>query len=55
MARIWRNRIIDRTRRYADVPMTWKAQVKNLLWMDVKKGIIAADEYEEFVGERFVE
>lgn len=54
MARIWEKRIIARTRKYEDVPATWKADVKNLLWLDVRRGTITAEEYEEFVGEAFI-
>lgn len=54
MARIWRNRIIAGTRAFDEVPWTWKKEVQNLLKLDVKNGVITAQEYEEIVGEPYV-
>ena len=53
MAKIWRNRIIAETRTYAEVPLTWKAQVKALLKEAVHDGTITAEKYEEYVGEPY--
>ena len=53
MAKIWRNRIIAQTRTFDEVPMTWKNQVKSLLRVDVRDGVITADEYEEITGEPY--
>ncbi len=53
MAKIWRNRIIAGTRTYQEVPLLWKAQVKNLLRQDVANGVITAERYEEIVGEPY--
>ncbi len=55
MAKIWRNRIIAGTRTYAEVPLTWKNQVKALLRMDVHNGVITREQYEEYVGEPYSE
>ena len=52
MAKIWRNRIIARTRIYNEVPEMWKIQVKNLLKQDVVMGVITPEEYKEFTGEK---
>ena len=53
MAKIWRNRIIARTRTFDEVPMTWKNQVRMLLRLDVKNNVITAEEYEELTGEPY--
>lgn len=53
MAKIWRNRIIAETRTYAEVPLTWKAQVKELLKADVESGVISIEKYEQYVGELY--
>ena len=54
MAKIWRNRIIARTRTFDEVPIAWKQQVKMLLRADVKSGVITVQEYEELVGEPYI-
>lgn len=60
MAKIWRNRIIGGTRTFEEVPLTWKAQVKELLRQDVANGTYTyagpatPEWYEEVVGEPYV-
>lgn len=53
MAKIWRNRIIARTKHYEDCPEKYKATVLALLKQDVKNGVITAEEFEEFTGEPY--
>lgn len=53
MAKIWRNRIIEETRTFNEVPQTWKAQVKKLLWLDVRNNVITAEQYERYTGEPY--
>lgn len=54
MAKIWRNRIIAGTRTFDEVPATWKEQVKVLLRVDVKNGVITAKQYEDITGEPYI-
>ena len=55
MAKVWHNRILAGTRTYAEVPMTWKAQVKVLFKADVVSGLITEEEYAEFIREPYTE
>ena len=55
MAKIWYNRICAGTRTYAEVPNTWKGQVKVLFKTDVVNGVITEDEYAEIIGEPYAE
>lgn len=53
MAKIWHKRILAGTQSYADCPLKYKADVKQMLIEDVENGVITAEEYEEITGEPY--
>lgn len=55
MGKIYARAIIAGTRTYASVGNMWKAKTKKSFHDFVLDGTITADEYEEYVGEPFVE
>ena len=56
MAKIYWRRIKAGTRFYADVPTEeLKSEIKELAKADVVSGEITAEQYEEFIGEAYLE
>lgn len=53
MAKIYRNRILAGTVKFEDVPLNWKNQTRELLKLDVKSGLITAEQYKVLVGEYY--
>ena len=61
MAKIWRNRIIARTKKYSDCPERYKSEVLELLKEDVKNetktqyGKMTPEMFYELTGIEYVE
>mgnify|MGYP003468161549 CR=1 FL=1 len=53
MAKIWRNRIVAGTQKFADCPDRFKDNVLALLRADVANGTITAEKFEELTGETY--
>ena len=53
MAKIWHKRILAGTQFYAECPLKYKADVKEMLMEDVRFGVITIEQYEEYVGETY--
>lgn len=55
MAKIWHKRILAGTQDYANCPIKYRVEVKEMLIEDVEVGIITAEQYEEITGEPYPE
>ena len=55
MARIWANRIEAGDKLFENCPARYKNQVLALMRVDVEKGVITADQFEELTGQPYNE
>lgn len=53
MAKIWKKRIEAGTQKFSECPERYRAEVLELLRMDVESGIITAELFETYTGMKY--
>lgn len=53
VSKVWHRRILAGTQNYADCPLKYKGEVKELLIEDVQNGVITEAQYENITGEPY--